>query len=374
IKSECQRLQEDMLAFGKLKAGDVAAVFDGTIDGLIGAYLSDQDSGFQNLRYKSRETYKKHLKGVSRTVGKRALSEIKGRDFKRWYENWSANGQHVPRANYRMTMVRLIVSFGVAILEDPHCIRLNTILAEHSFEGNKKRTATLTPEQIDDIRRHARAKDRPGLALGEALKFSLMFRPKDAYGEWIPVSEPGLSAIIRKGMKWVCGVDWSEVDSAMLLTHRISKSIRGKRAMADQEAGKTKRFQLTLYPMIMEELAKMAAVSIQEVRRDLFPASGPMVLNRDTGLPYIETTLRLHWREVADLAGVSKKVQGRDARASRATQAERLGISEDEIRKGLGHARPETTRIYTRGEDEVTANIAKIIVAKQAANSVTNKK
>lgn len=372
IRSECRRLQEDMLAYGKLADGGGPSVFDGTIDSLIECFKSDPDSDYQNLRFKSRETYSAHLKQVSKAVGKRSLAEIKGRDFKRWYENWAADGKHIPRAHYRMTLIRLIISFGVGILEDKHCMRLNTILAEQSYAGGKARKSTMTAEQVNAIRHHARGAGRPGLALGEAMKFELWLRPKDVFGEWLPTSEPGISAVISAGQKWICGLDWSEVDQGMQLVHRISKSVRGRKAVADQSAGKVKKFQLTLYPMVMEELALMADVTPAEVRRELFPASGPIVVNATTGLPYRAFTQRKHWREAATMAGVPKSVQSRDSRASGATEAEKMGMDEETIRKGLGHAKVETTRIYTRGEDEATANIAEFKAAKRLANKVAN--
>jgi hypothetical protein len=361
-----------MLAFGKAGEGIAPATFDGTIDGLIACYKTDPDSDYQGLRFKSRETYSAHLKQVSHTVGKRALAELKGRDFKRWYEKWAADGKHVPRAHYRMTLVRLIISFGVGILEDEQCIRLNTILAEHSFAGGRRRKITLSADQIIGIRRYSREAGRSGLALADAIKFDLMLRPKDVFGEYIPMSEPGISAVFDAGEKWICGIDWSEVDQNMMLVHRISKSLRGKKAIADKDAGKVKTFNLNLYPMVMEELAFMAGVAPTALRRDMFPASGPMVVNNKTGLPYRPGTQRIHWREAATAVGVPKTAQSRDSRASGATEAENMGLDEEMIRKGLGHAKVETTRIYTRGEDEVTAKIAEFRAAKRVANKITN--
>ncbi|WP_024516771.1 tyrosine-type recombinase/integrase [Bradyrhizobium sp. Tv2a-2] len=369
IQSECQRLQDEMHAWNKGKNEKSGNRFDGTIDSLINCYKSDPDSDYQKIRYRSTKTYNSHLGQISKTVGKRRLQEVKARDLKRWFEKWSADGEHIPRASGRMTMLRMILGFGAAILEDEDCQRVRGILEILRFEQGKRRKSIITAEQVIAFCKAAREAGAPSMALAERLKYELIVRPKDVIGEWLPMSEPGMSAITRSdGHKWLYGFDWREVDEHFNLVHRISKSLRGKRAIATPDAGKTKTYKLHLYPGVIEELALMAGVSHVNLRRDMFPAAGPMVVCEDTGLPYPDSSYRKDWRKLATAAGIPTKVQSRDARAGGGTHAKRLGAKPEDIQQAMGHSNVETTWIYLRDDDETTAEIAALRGGKHTAN------
>ena len=142
------------------------------------------------------------------------------------------------------------------------------------------------------------------------------------------------------------------------LEHRLGKSIRGRDAIADQDEGKVKDWLLTLYPMVMDELALMAGVRPTDLRRDMLPASGPVIVAEHNRLPWIDKVFQTNWRKIARAVGIPDDVQNRDSRAGAATDAERKGADIEKLRQGLGHSRPDTTRIYTRAESEATADIA----------------
>lgn len=365
IKSECQRLQDEMHAWDKGSHEKVP--FDGTVDGLIRCYQTDKDSDYQEIRFKSRGTYGTHLRKISKTVGKRQLSQVKGRDLKRWYENWSVEGTKIPTASAMMTMLRIIIGFGASILEDPDCSRLRGILSAMKFGKGKRRKSILTMAQVNAIRAKAHEIGQPSLALAEALKFSLIGRPKDTLGEWLPISEPGISAVVRGGYKWLFGYDWREIDANFTLVHRLSKSIRGRRSVLNEDAGKILTYRLPLYPMIMEELARIAGCEVTQLRRDMFPTAGPLVVYEGTGLPYHDATYRRDWREIATAVGVPKEVQQRDARAGGGTDAKRRGAKPEDIQQAMGHSQIETTWGYLRDDDETVAEVA-VLRGKQVAN------
>ena len=50
-----------------------------------------------------------------------------------------------------------------------------------------------------------------------------MFRQKDVIGEWVPISEPGMSAVINGNSKWLRGLDWKEIDANWICKHVTSK-------------------------------------------------------------------------------------------------------------------------------------------------------
>jgi hypothetical protein len=86
----------------------------------------------------------------------------------------------------------------------------------------------------------AHAAGFPSIALQQAIAFDLRARQKDIIGEWVPVSDPGISRIAPyHGRKWLRGISWEEVSSAMELDHPISKS-------SAAPAGFLARFHLSL--------------------------------------------------------------------------------------------------------------------------------
>lgn len=370
ISSECQRLQDDMHSSMKGRGEKPITIVE-RVDDLIERYKTDPDSDYQNLRHKSVKTYNSHLRMVSHSVGQRLLSKITGRDLKQWFKNWSADGRHIPRAHYRMTVLRLMVTFGATLLEHPECIRLRLILSGLEFQQGKPREKVMTAQQVADVRRHARADGRGSMALAQAFQFDLMLRQKDVIGAWVPIAEPGISSVTWHGNKWLYGLDWKAVDETFTLKHRLSKSLRGKMAVTNAQAGKVKTYQLRLYSMVMEELALSAGCTIGELSRDMFPASGPIIVCETTQAPYSEDTYRRRWRDYANAAGIDEDIQNRDSRASGATEAEDLGLDVEMIQKALGHSKPATTRIYTRGADAVTAKVAEFRL-KRPSNKQSN--
>lgn len=360
IRSECSRLQSEML--GWARGGDVSnLVFTGTVASLIDCYERDPDSPFHKLRFASKKTYRAFMRLLEQTVGERVLSEVRGRDLRRWYENYStpsdADGpKRIPRAHAAMTMFRMMLSFGVSILEDEDCARLKAIMSEMQFAQGRSRVEEITAEQSAAVIAKAHEIGRPSVALAQALQFELVLRQKDVVGEWVPLDEPGLSDMTRHGRKWLYGIDWREISEDLTLTHRLSKSLKGRDAIADRHAGKTKIWDLKLYPMVMAELARIP----KEQR------VGPLIINERTALPYVARQFEKAWRKAATLAGVPANVQNRDSRAGGITEGIEASDGDMEAaRNAAGHRNVSTTRIYNRGEHRQTAKVAQLRAAKR---------
>ena len=94
--------------------------------------------------------------------------------------------------------------------------------------------------------------------------------------------------------------------------------------------------------MVCEELAR-----IQEDQR-----KGPLIVNPDTGLPYIRHTFRNAWQADFKAAGLPKGMWNRDLRAGGITEGGKAGASKDDRRKLAGHAKEQTTEIYDRDQVE----------------------
>jgi hypothetical protein len=357
IATMCQNLQREMLEFvhgGKMLLTPQQR-FNDTMESLVNIYIDDEDSPIQSIRFDTRKRYLICLNGIKRAVGSAQVSKLTFRDFKRWHESWKkpakeGGRERVARGHSYMTFVRIVFAFA-ATLELPHCARLHKILGGLEFQNPRRRTKIITAEQAVLVRQEAHRRGNPSVALAQAFQFDLMLRQKDVVGEWIPLEEPGISDIIRGDEKWMVGLRWEAIKDGVL-EHRLSKSLRGKKALADPEAGTWKRYVLSDYPMVMEELAH-----VPEDKRH-----GPIIVAEHSGLPWRQKVYAEYWREFARAVGIPDVVQNRDSRAGGASEAEAAGADIEHIRQALGHSRPDTTRIYTRAADAATSNVAEIRV------------
>jgi integrase len=361
IADRCTKLQGEMIAWKQQNAQPQAPVSDGvqcdgSVSGLLRCYQLDHDSGYHGVRHETRKQYDYQLGALEKSVGHRVLSELTGRDFLQWFRDWQQGARQIGRASNMITMFRTVISYGVAILVDQECLRISVILANRTFERPAERTVVVNAEQVIAIRQAAHKLGYPEVALTSAIMFDLMLRQKDAIGEWVPLDHEGLSTVVRRGMKWINGIAWHEIDQNLMLTHRISKSVKGRSRVADQKAGITKVWNLHSYPMIMEELSL-----IPEAQR-----TGPVVRSHLDGDPVINRHFRTLWRECADAAGIPKEFECRDMRAGGITEALQAGGDVDSTRHAAGHKHGTMTERYSREGDARTESIAQLRAKKRA--------
>lgn len=355
ISARCVKLQDEMRAWSnglpEGSAPDAKKMFDGSLGSLVDIFLTDPDSPFYSLRFHTRKTYRSRMLNIKKTVGGARVTprtkdgdKITFRDFKRWADKWQQpkkpGGPPRPaRAHGYMTFVRILFSFG-AVLELPRCEALHGILSKMEFKTPKKRTQIVSREQALAIIAEAHRCGEHSIAFAQAMMFSFMVRQKDTVGEWLPHSEPGISDVINRENKWLHGFRWEEIENG-ILDHRLSKSLRGKDAVSDPDAGKRLTFTLALHPMVLAEIDR-----IPEEQRH-----GPMIKAEHNGLPWNQKVFAAHWREIARAVGVPDDVQNRDTRAGAGTEAKQLGATREEIRPAFGHVKVETSDIYLRDKD-----------------------
>ena len=216
----------------------------------------------------------------------------------------------------------------------------------------KPRVERLTADQAVALRAKAHGKKWHTMALAQSLQFELMLRQKDVIGEWVPMSEPGISPVAdtTKG-KWLMGLRWDEIDENMILRHNTSK--RGKDIEVD----------LKLAPMVLEELALHSQTPIGKLTRAALPASGPMIICEITGVPYTTAEFRRKWRIAADLAGIPKAVRNMDSRAGAISEATDAGADLEHVRHAATHSDIGMTQRYSRGSVEKVAGVSKTRVA-----------
>lgn len=359
ISDTCTQLQQEMLVWAN-GGLPTAVTFDGTLAGLILCYRSDPDSPYLRpgkLRYASKVHYDVMMGLLGREIGAKAISEIKGRTVQRWYDDWAVYKTETvelssePRrgkkqtggisaAHTRVKIFRLLINFGASFLEDDECIRLATVLSKMRFANAKSRIEQLTAEQATLVRHKAREMGRPSISVAQAFQFECMFRQKDCIGEWVPLTEPGMTDVIHEELKWLRGIRWEEIDQNLRLTHTTSK--------------RSKELPISLRnaPMVMEELALIAGVSPAKVTRDLLPSTGPIVIREMDNLPWPTPEFRRWWRQVADACDIPKEVKNMDSRAGAISEAEDAEAAEDDIRENATHSNVSMTRRYMRGRKE----------------------
>lgn len=339
IQTRANDLQTDMLAWGRGEVPRAPGVYDGTIEALAQSYRTDPDSPYHKKRYVTRKHYDKLIEKIVDTHGGEMIANVKGRTVLRWYEDWSAGGK-IAMGHAVVGMLRTIINFGVTMLESDDCVRLSATLSKMRFSLPKPRSSVLTADMADAIRAKAHEMGFHSLALAQAFQFELMLRQKDVIGEWVPISEPGMSDVTFRGEKWLRGLRWEEIDDNLILRHVTSK--RGKPIEAN----------LRNAPMVMEELAKI----------DDRPAAGPIVRIERTGLPWSVYYFRHAWRTVANAAGIPKEIRNMDSRAGAITEATDAGADLEHIRHAATHSDIKMTQRYSRGAADKSAGVMKLRV------------
>jgi hypothetical protein len=261
-----------------------------TVRELAECYFADPRSRFHKLRFRVKQSYATGIKQIVKDAGSLRLAELDVPTIQRLYEQWSADGK-LALGRAHIAKLRLLASFGVAVLSNDACMRLSAIMRNMRFQVPKARSERLTSDHANAIRAKAHEMDRPSIALAQAFQFDLPLKQTDVIGEWAPMSEDGVSEVIGDKGKWIRGLRWEEIDSDFVLRHVTS--MRQKELKLD----------LKRAPMVMEELAKLGKL----------PNRGPVVICEHSGEPWSQAEYRRWWRKLADAAGVPKHVKNMDS-------------------------------------------------------------
>lgn len=360
IADRCRKLQDEMLVFARGGLQPVTT-FDGTIKDLARRYMTDPDSEYHKLRYRSKINYANTIMRIVKRHGDCEVRNLNARTIKGWHRAWtwgeewkdfdnppSVLGEHIPMGHSFITHIRLLLSFGGAILEDDDCLRVRNAMREINFPQGAPRKQILTAKQVDAIRRKAHDMGWHSLALAQAIQFEGTLRQRDCIGEWCPIETPGISDVTWDGAKWLRGIRWEEINQNFVLTHVTSK--KNKEVVID----------LRLAPMVMDELRFMAQVEPDAaLTRDLFPASGALVRREHVNRPWSADDYRKRWREVADAAGIPKEVRSMDSRAGAITEGAAVADLDD-VRHAATHAQLSQTANYSRDAAKRTAKVMKL--------------
>jgi hypothetical protein len=330
--------------------------FDGTIGGLIRQYQTLDTSPYHAVQDNTRRDYDQRLVAIDRSVGGVAIANLNAVDFTRWHRNFkkpvaTGGAECMRKAHGLMTMIRMLLSFGVSMRFDG-CAGTLAVLSVMEFQSPKRRVEALSFEQAEAIIALALASGRRSIALGQALQFELTVRQVDAIGKWTtaPASEGGIRCLDKR---WGGGLLWSHVSPDLVISKVTTKTAA------------TGEWDLRDYPLVMKALAS-------------FPPAdriGPMIVNELTGRPYNDNGYGATWRPFADAAGVPRSVWNRDSRAGGITEAWDSNAQEKDIQRLATHSDPAMTRRYARNSLASTTRVADLRVAgrKQRENKTSER-
>ncbi|WP_312016973.1 integrase [Bradyrhizobium jicamae] len=331
VVEQAQILQREMLAF---MAGDQrgAVKFDRTFKSLLEIYQTDTESPYRTtIKKHTAQSYAVYLKKMIVHIGNRRIDECDGRDVRRWFRQWQTSGLGAARMS--LAVLKAAVSFGI-VCRLQGCAEFKTILGVLEFERLPSRKFAPTAAQIIAARKAAHAAGAPERALAYAIQFETTLRQWDVIGQWVGLDDPRPSAVIGYGMKWI-GPSWAAIDSNLILA-------KVKPTKTEDTSEVEVSFDLSACPMVCEELAHIPPAE----------RKGPLIVNRDTGLPYIRHTFQNGWKADFKAAGLPAGMWNRDLRAGGITEGGMAGASKDDRRKLAGHAKEETTEIYDRDQVE----------------------
>jgi len=362
IATRCQQYQSEMLMWGRGVEPIPLNGFRGDLRSLINCYQTDADSPYQKNRFHTRQNRDSMLRRISKRHGHEQLSDIKARVLLAWHKDWSVDGQRLATGSAFIGQLRALFSFGATLLENSDCERLCGVMHKMRFPGTKPRGVSLSAEQANLIR--AAAHDHFGwdsIALVQAFQFECTLRQGDCIGQLVPLSEPGVSAVIVRGQKWLRGIVWQEIDDNLILRHITSK----KQKMVEVD--------LKLGPMVVSELQWLAGdeplIVVDEitkkvtVNRHLLPASGPLAICDTNGLPWTGNEYRRKWRKIARHCGIPDNVWSMDSRSGAISEAIQAGAPIEFVRHAATHSDVSQTADYDRTQAEATAKVMKLRTA-----------
>jgi hypothetical protein len=255
------------------EAGSPASYgFDGSLIGLSAAYKTHPDSAYAKVRHVSRKYYDGLIKRIERDCPAVRVSDLNRERLQELYRRWAESGASI--AHGLVGMLRGLATFGHTVLKDGDCTKLRMEL--HMLKvpvGTKAPRPSVTEEQAWKIIGAAHDIGWHSIALAQAFQFGCKLSQKDVIGEWVPLSEPGVSEVIHRDQKWLRGLRWEEIDRNLVLRHTTS-------------LGKNVEVDLKSIPMVMEELRRFAGVTGGErlTRRHL-PTNGPTIIADRSRLP-----------------------------------------------------------------------------------------
>ncbi|ACI92661.1 phage integrase [Afipia carboxidovorans OM5] len=350
LRERCAKLQREMLEWITGVKRSIIE-FDGTFRSVFDLYETDPQSPFHRLKPGTKHPYKTYMRMMRAHIGHCHIDQTDGRDVRDWFKEWTkpekeGDPRTIAKANMALAVLKSSLQFAIECRK-PGCVEFRACIPKN-LEKPKARRFAIPAGQVAKARAAAHEQQQPGAALAYALQFEGTLRQWDVIGQWVDMSDPRPSAIHHNGKKWF-GPTWNDVDDNLILRWKPTKT--------EESSGEEIVIDLRACPMVMEELELTLAAGK--------PLSGPLVVDRRTGQPFLSQPFETIWRKAATAAGISKKVWNRDLRKSGSTEARRSGASVDDLQKLMGHVEGSkvTQDVYDLADLEAHRRIAASRVA-----------
>jgi hypothetical protein len=341
----CERFNAEMKMWLSGRITKLEPDFDGTFASLLRIYQTAPESSFHELKASSRVPYSFYLPMLIEEIGARLVQDCDGKDAKRWFKAWSeyneeAGHRKIAKARFCIAILKAALTYGI-LCKFKACAAFKETLSVCDFPTLRGRKHAPTAGQIVAARKAAHASGHAPLALAYAIQFEGTNRQTDVMGQWVPLSERVPSAVIDGNEKWI-GPTWKHVDRHLVLRFMPSKT--------DQTTQKEVVIDFKACPMVMEELQHVPPEARQ----------GPLIVNPETGLPYLYRRHKNLWRRtdtrksgkiisgIAVDAGIPNEIWNRDLRAGGISEARRAAVPREDVAKVAGHANERTTDGYDR--------------------------
>jgi hypothetical protein len=268
---------------------------------LAETFKTHEESPYHRVKFATRNFYDSLLKRLVEDLGDNKLAAAQAADIFGIHERWMLIGK-LPMAKALTGMARSLINFGANTLNDPECQRLAVPFHRMRQLSEERRTGPveLTEDHARAVIEQAHKMELASIAFAQAIQFYCSLSQKEVIGEWIPVGDPGESAIIDGDMKWVRGIQWSNIDRSLTLRHHAGRS---------QEM---RVIDLRPFPAVLDEL----------YRFNPRPTSGPLIVYEHTKKPYRAQQFRRLWRQIADEVGIPKNVKNMESRFAKTDNSE----------------------------------------------------
>lgn len=354
MAATCKRLEAQMLEWlgGRVNLNPHPP---GTIAWLCHQFQTDQESPYHGLRQATREFYDDYIKILIRTVGRRRIDAVNGRDINRWHREWGDPAFEGGPRRYRRALggiqtLRRVVSDGVAT-RVAGCKELSDILGELEFEGVKKRTLAPTHEHLKRFREaaaelSAKYPESAIVAVATTLQFEFAIRQKDIIGEWVGKGEenPKAGGLVLNGRRWQWGLQWAHIRDWQL-----------EKPTSKSNGNETARHDITSSP---DAFAALQTIPPEQ-------RVGPVILDPRTRLPFAYNTFWRAFKRIADAAGWPAGMWSTDNRAGAITEAREAETSRDDRMEFATHLQESTARGYERPGAEPSRRVVKARLAKR---------
>lgn len=326
--AHCRALTREMLQWFD---GETKGKEPGTWAWLIARYLKDEDSDIWEVRPSTRASYRYEVQKIEKAIGTVLLAETDFTRMKKWLRLFREKGRSAHYIKAFFSHVRILLSYGVK-LECPECRRIKPILAEMRIKSSARRATFITRPQVDAIVAEADKRGWGHVSLSLLLRFELMLRGVDVYGQWVP-AEGNTGGIRHHGMIWVDGLTWDMVAPDMsAITKQISKT---RDSMPEPYL-----FDMTHLPDLRARL-----LAIPKERR-----TGPVIVAAD-GLPPKKGMVGKWFKQIVRHLELPEELQVRDSRSGGISEAKSM-VDPYTLQHAAQHQNQNTTDRYARGRSE----------------------